>query len=713
MKVKQENFIYISILLWPVLDFISFLNPIGNSISLIAKGIFLGFVLFYLIKKTEHKKIFLFLGIYFFIFLYFTFTNHSTIFLEIQNLLTIFSFPIFLLFFSSIENKKINYSLMPILYFISTSFFLILSVSSISIPSSFLFVFLILFALSITYVLESHSYILKGVFVFATFFLSLYLSSKIFTFGVLLITLLVLLFHFKQCIGYIKKNQFPSFCLICIILLCGSLSYQAINFASIKNKTVYTTRIENQKETALSYKNAEGLFKVLGLKQEEVKIEADVLTLYYSIGFVGCFFYLLFLLYAFRKSTLKRKEGFWCILFFCLSFLGNVYTNFYVIFYISLVCILSKTDSKKLTKDILMVSNMYPSLEYPHYGIFTKNAYELLCNQGYKIDLVVMKKTEGKLKKFIAYVKMCGTSLLKAIFYNYDFFYVHFASHTPAGVFIPYLFSRDTKYVLNVHGNDIVADTKVDQNYLLLSRLFLKWTNIVIAPSTYFKNILIKDYKIPSTKIVVYPSGGVDCEKFKKINKKTALKNSNLDPQYKYFGFVARLEKDKGYDTYLKAIYEMEKTRKYKDIRYLLVGQGKEEENVASLIKKYRLGKKVIRLPFQTQEELVNIYNSLEAFIYPTRMKSESLGLTGLEAMACECLVIGSNKYGPSDYLIHKENSYTFNPIDAKLLEEYMIEVLSMDKKEKSKIVKNARKKSMEYSLENTKEILLNVFEKE
>ena len=68
------------------------------------------------------------------------------------------------------------------------------------------------------------------------------------------------------------------------------------------------------------------------------------------------------------------------------------------------------------------------------------------------------------------------------------------------------------------------------------------------------------------------------------------------------------------------------------------------------------------------QEYLVNIYNSLDIFVFPTYRKSESLGLVGLEAMACETLVIASNNYGPTDYIKDKKTLIPYiqceNPIE-------------------------------------------------
>ena len=96
--------------------------------------------------------------------------------------------------------------------------------------------------------------------------------------------------------------------------------------------------------------------------------------------------------------------------------------------------------------------------------------------------------------------------------------------------------------------------------------------------------------------------------------------------------------------------------------------------------------------------------------VYPTRRKSESLGLTGLEAMACETLVIGSNKYGPSDYLKNNENSLTFNPSDDLEVADKIIEALNMSEKEKNKLTNKGRKTALSYSLENTKALFLSIF---
>ncbi len=732
-KLKETSWMHLFFFLLPIIDFVSFINPTMYVVSLGFKGILVLYALFYLLKNTKHKKIFAFLGIYLFLYLCYLLTIKLNVWLELSNVFTIFSLPILILFFATYQNKTFTKKSITILFFFYLVLFLVCSLFGFALKTPLMNLFILLFSITFLYLIESNSYLLKTLFLILFVFLTFFVDAKLFYTSILVVLMHYLLMNLKKIWKVWKKEQLKA--LLMVFTFCLALAiylpqmdlqenikntFAETNIYSFKDVFAYQNidtllkgRVSNLEIAQNAYKNSEGLEKVLGMGIDKLNataiVEGDIFFIFYSIGIVGVLFYLFFFAYVLKISHLKKNYAFSFFLMVVLASLSSSLVNPYLIPFLSVLFLLSKNDQGMMKKDILMVSNMYPSNAYPHYGIFVKNTYDILREE-HSIDLVVMMKTFGKIKKFLSYVKMCGISLLKATFENYDFIYVHFASHTPAGVFIPVLFSKNTKFVINVHGNDIVADTNVDKNYLILSKLFLKRANIIIAPSKYFEKILIKKYHLSKNKIVVYPSGGVDLEKFKKINKQTALKNANLDSKCKYFGFVARIEKDKGYDTYIKAIHELEKTKKYKNVRYLLIGSGSEEEKLNAFIQKYKLEKVIICKPLVSQEELVNIYNALEAFIYPTRMKSESLGLTGLEAMACEALVIGSNQYGPSDYLVNNENAYTFHPTDYKALATLMEKVLNLKPTEKNKLIKNARKKCEEYSSEATKETLLQVF---
>lgn len=725
-KLKKLNWMTIFFFFLPIIDCLSFLSPITHYINLGIKGVLLFYVLFYLIKNTSHKKIFAFLGIYFVVYFYYLFISHLNPWLNFSNTLTIFSLPIFILFFSNYQNENITKKTIMIVFFMYVLLYLFMSLFEVPFGVRLFPLFLLLFHIAFIYLLESHSYLLKGIYLLCFLLLTFVINAKSFFLSTLVILLYFLLTNLKKIIVYSKKNQLKVYLLITAFCLGFAVYVPKISLEKYQNdsfkdiftmqnmNTLLSGRITNLSNVEHSYKESTAIEKVLGFGVQKLNtihdVESDIFDIYYCIGIVGLLFYLIFFFYVLGFCNLHTNYKFIFILFLILSYLGNIFLNPYFIPFFGLLFLISKNDHGKMKKDILLVSNMYPSKDNPHYGVFVKNTYELLKQENYTMDLVVMYKTIGKLGKLIAYIKMCGVSLLKAVFNNYDYIYVHFVSHTTAGVFIPSLCCKNTKLVLNVHGNDLVPDTKTDKHYLKLTRIFLKGADIVISPSKYFQQILVKEFHIPKEKIVIYPSSGINLEQFKKINKKTAIKNANLDSKYKYFGYISRIEKNKGYDTYIKAINELQKDKKYKNIRFLLVGSGSEEDKCNALIKKFKLEKVIIRKPLVSQEELVSIYNSLEVFIYPTRMQSESLGLTGLEAMACETLVIGSNQFGPSEYLMNNENALTFKPTDYKELKEKMVLALEMKAKEKNKLTKNAQKKSEEYSSEATKGILLDVF---
>lgn len=759
MQKIKENWLVYFILLLPIIDFITSITTWENnsfSIGLIIKGLFLLYACFYLIKNAPKKKIFLLMGIYIFTYLAYLLTSKSSIATELINIIKIYYLPTLILFFSEYENEKITkktlmlVSLEYLLLYIVPFFFGLghnisevypnkeLYLSYFYIGNELSNVFILLAPVVILYLIESNSYLLQGLFILLGLIVILLMSTKTFYASLLLIFIYFIIKYRRQVIKFIQKNQLKTLVTILVVLIAfiiyipkmdlvdnfkTSLEHYEVEsvgelftFENIDH-IIYSNRLSFLKNINETYENSSALEKMLGLGRakinEQKNIEIDIFDIFYSVGIIGILFYGIFFIYALKNSKIKGVYKFTFVLLLIVScFTGHVLISPFTSTFLALLFLVSKNDKGKMKKDILMVSNMYPNKEYPHYGIFVKNSYELLKGNGMTIDLVVMYKTKGKGKKLMAYIKVCGISLLKAVFENYDSIYVHFVSHTTAGVIVPYLCSKNTKLVMNVHGNDLVADTDVDKNYLTLSRFFLKFADIVIAPSKYFASILKKEYNIPKEKIIVYPSGGVDIDKFKKIDKNVAKKKAKLDATIKYYGFVARLEKDKGYDTLLEAIHILNDKKKLKNTKFLIVGSGEEEPIFNELIEKYELQEYILKRPLVSQEELVNIFNGIDALIYPTRRKSESLGLTGLEAMACECLVIGGNKYGPSDYLKDLVNGITFNPESASELAEKIEASMKLTEEEKESLIKQARKKSEEYSFLNTKDTLINVFNK-
>ena len=363
-------------------------------------------------------------------------------------------------------------------------------------------------------------------------------------------------------------------------------------------------------------------------------------------------------------------------------------------------------------KKILLISNMYPSKSNKHYGIFVKNIEELLINNDFLVDKVIMHKHSNKIIKLFSYIIFHLEVIFKGLFKKYDYMYVHYISHSTTGAVIVKKIKKNIKLILNCHGNDVVPDTEIDLKNVKRSKKYLRYADKVVVPSKYFRKVLIDNYNVKKDLIFVYPSGGVNTSLF--INKDIleSKRQSKLDENYNYIGYISRIEADKGWDTFLYMIKELEKKDlidKY-NLRFLIVGNGEEEDRLNDIINELKIDKYIERRELVSQQELVNLYNSLDIFIFPTYRKSDSLGLVGLEAMSTMTFTIASNEYGPSDYMIDNINGFTFIKEDYKNLASKVIKYYQLNNNDKNKILKEARKTALKYDVDSTKDKILEVF---
>lgn len=354
-----------------------------------------------------------------------------------------------------------------------------------------------------------------------------------------------------------------------------------------------------------------------------------------------------------------------------------------------------------MKKSILVISNMYPSDKYPHYGVFVKNCVRILQNAGYKVDVVSLQKCDNRFVKLFAYILFYCKSICSGIFGKYDAIYGHYASHIALPILMIRKF-KDIKIIVNVHGNDIVPETKNDYRYLNLTQKLLKITDRCIAPSQYFKNILVENFKLRSDLISIYPSGGVNLNIFRPIGKKEACSFLEIECGYIYIGYVSRIEKNKGWDIFLRAVAELMKENE--NIRAIVVGDGDECSDYNDLVKMLGIENKTIKYNLLPQSTIFYVYNALDVFVFPTYRKSESLGLVGLEAMACGTKVVLPDRYGPASYGKNEINCIQFASGNEQSLISAIKEALINDN-----IVSGAIRTAKEYSTLKTEKCLLEI----
>lgn len=757
---RLNNLIIVFLFLQPIFDVITSIqirNNIGFvTIGTLIRGLFFLLILAYLYKNNISKKyIFMFLIYVLLAISYFGIFTDSSIISEITNIIKIFYLPFLIVFFNYYENKKIDDKFILIMYLIYLNLIIIPYIFGFgyNIYKSFehkggyigLFysgnelsaIIFCLMPIIINYIKNSKNYLLK-VFVLLEILMAVFLiGTKTLLLGTIIV---IMYFVIKYFIDNYKKLSFKIgltiitllfvFTFVFILIFPKTSVYKNLQVAldyykvdsisdliSLKgiDNIIFSKRLTYLNKVNKKYISSHVSGKFMGLGISKIiaikDIEIDIFDIFYSIGIVGFVIYMILIINALKNNKLDKYYKFSIILFILTSLItGHVITEPMVSIYVALLFVLCKNNNVSNKKRILLVSNMYPSSKYKFYGSFVKNTKDILEDNSFEIDVVAKYKETSFIRKLYSYITFYMKGTLKGIFNNYDYIYVHYISHSTPGIIIPKLTSKNTKLILNAHGNDVVADFDFEKKNIKRSRKFIKYADKIIVPSNYYKKIMLEDYNLNSDMVYVYPSGGVNTSKFKKISKSKAKKESKLSSKYKYIGYISRIEKDKGYDTFLKMIKELEKSNQIGNKRFLIIGMGSEENEMHSLIDKLNIRKYLEIRNMCAQDELVNIYNSLDIFVFPTYRKSESLGLVGLEAMACETFVIASKNYGPTDYVKNNYNGFFFKPKSEKDLMKQILKYEKLSKDELNKIAKNARETAISYDSVNTKEKLLEVF---
>ncbi|PPI81936.1 glycosyltransferase family 4 protein [Marinobacter flavimaris] len=304
---------------------------------------------------------------------------------------------------------------------------------------------------------------------------------------------------------------------------------------------------------------------------------------------------------------------------------------------------------------------MYPSPEAPYFGVFVKNSEEQLLSQGFTVNRVVIKTTGGSIfSKLKEYTKFFFLSFFKLLKSDFDVVYVHYAEHS----LLPVCFARPwvkAPLVVNAHGDDILYESIISS----LVKDTIKKSDLLVVPSDYFANFA--RHKYDHENIFVSPSGGIDTRLFRPIDV------TNEDRRAFTIGFVSRIDQGKGWDVLLSALRILKS--RGRGFNALVIGGGGQIQEFKKRIKGLELQDSVQYLGPKAHRDLPGYFNLMDVFVFPTTLP-ESLGLVGLEAMACGIPVIGSEIGGLPSYIEDHSNGLLFEPGDqhqlAKCIEFFM-----------------------------------------
>ena len=225
----------------------------------------------------------------------------------------------------------------------------------------------------------------------------------------------------------------------------------------------------------------------------------------------------------------------------------------------------------------------------------------------------------------------------------------------------------------------------------------LKKANKIITVSQNTKNDILKMFKVNPDKIeVIYNGVGEEFVKKDKENIKYLYKKFNIPQNKKIIMYVGNLKPHKNLERLLEAYSKIENKE---ETCLVLVGKAFEKFNVLEdKERKLEIKEQVIHTGIVTQDELVDLYNLADLFVFPSLY--EGFGLPVLEALACGTPVICSNTSSMPE--IGKNNVIYVNPLDVEdiknkieNLDKYIVDKSSIDKQLLEFTWKNAYDKTL------------------
>lgn len=293
-------------------------------------------------------------------------------------------------------------------------------------------------------------------------------------------------------------------------------------------------------------------------------------------------------------------------------------------------------------KKILLINNGYPSKTNPQYSTYIKSIYECLVQADLEVELLTLDTNfTSKKEKILNYL----TYYKKLFFKNYskyDNIYIHNYPHS----FLPLIFKLPQMPNLTIHwhGTDIFPASKTSGILNKLSYLFLPKTAKHMVPSEYFVEMVSQTLGIDKNKIFVSPSGGIDTDIFRPIQKE---KSNQI-----VLGFASSMRTDKGMDYVLKLMQQSQNLENAtgKSIKLLCIGYGAEKEFYSTELAKLNNVQILSPLP---KNQMVGFYQEIDLLLLLSTRMAESLALVGLEAMSCNVPVVGTNDFAIKNYVIN------------------------------------------------------------
>jgi len=170
---------------------------------------------------------------------------------------------------------------------------------------------------------------------------------------------------------------------------------------------------------------------------------------------------------------------------------------------------------------------------------------------------------------------------------------------------------------------------------VVMDALAGRWADRIIGVSDHTREQLRDLYRFDEEKLITVPPG-IDSDRF----QPTDDLHPAVDEDRRTILVLSRLDPRKGIDTAIRAFAELDDL----NAELLIGGTGRLEDPLRELAIELGVDDRVRFLGFVPDEELPELYSSVDLFVLPSEY--EGFGIVFMEAMACETPVIGTDVGG-------------------------------------------------------------------
>lgn len=258
-------------------------------------------------------------------------------------------------------------------------------------------------------------------------------------------------------------------------------------------------------------------------------------------------------------------------------------------------------------------------------------------------------------------------------------------------------------HILTIIGGDVYDPSKrwSPHKFFLLRKivnLIMNNSKIITSISTDTKKRALQYYKT-NIAIKPVPLGFVKPDFKKVIKRELGLSDEDI-----ILISVGRLIKRKGYEYAIQAVSQLP----YQNIKYLIIGDGPEEENLRKLVKELKADKKVEFLGFVSEEKKFQYLSVSDIYILSSL--HEGFGICLLEAMHCGLPIVATNNGGQVDFLVDGRNALLVPIKDSNALAEKIIALVE-DKVIRLEISSTNRKDIQNFYIEKIAQKYMNIYE--